>query len=326
MNLFDNLFSTNTNSEHILKKYIFTLKLIFTLLILLTLININYNSPLLSILSCVLATIFLIITFLIIKNYRKFLRNRANSSEYAANRNEGYDKELVKEDYYINEKKHFISLLSHDMRSPLSSIILVSHMIRNGKKYPDIDHFLEMIEKSAKKELDMMGMLLALMRADLEQPETFKQVLLKELIDESVMKVNETINTEKVDFKINVADGLLAYANPYSFPLVLNNIIANAIKFSEPGKTVEIISGEDELNTFIEITDFGKGFDPGTESRFFDLVTIDKQDIAKESPELIGLYFCNKIMQNHNGTIHAFSDGLGKGAAIKLKLPKEIIN
>ena len=107
-------------------------------------------------------------------------------------------------DDYVNERKHFINLLSHDLRSPLGSIILLTSMINRGDKYPEIKPFMGMIEKSARKELDLLGTLLVLMKSStkLSYPEEeisalFEQVLIKELVDKSISQVKDIIKTKK---------------------------------------------------------------------------------------------------------------------------------
>lgn len=266
-------------------------------------------------------------TFYVIYKLKNSIHSSSNFAANPVSKDEADHTPVVSNsifaDDYLNEKKHFMTILSHDIRSPLSSIMLITSMIRQGNKYPDINHFIEMIEKSARKELSMLGnLLILLLQSDQVNPDLFEEVLLKDLIDKSVNEANENLLAGKVNIKINISEDLKIYVNPDSFGLVLSNLLINAIKFSPPEQTVEINVGQDDQQIFIEVKDQGIGFKQATEKSFFKLAPGKNKDRFRESAEGIGLYFCNKIIRNHKGTIHAYSDGPTTGARFELTLPR----
>jgi signal transduction histidine kinase len=296
--------------------------LIVTILILVS----NSESVVLPLLILLLVLLASAITIFVIYKLNRSGRSTFNSlinpvSEDEVNHTPVINNSIFPDDC-LNEKKHFMTILSHDIRSPLSSIMLITSMIKQGNKYPDINHFMEMIEKSARKELDMLGdLLILLLQSDQVNPDLFEEVLLIDLIDKSVNEVNENLLKGEVNLKINIAKDLKVYVNPDSFGLVLSNLLMNAIQFSPPDQTVEIHSSRNEQCVFIEVKDLGIGFKQETEKSFFKLANGTNKDRFRESSKGIGLYFCRKIMRNHKGTIDAFSDGPSRGARFELTLP-----
>ncbi|MEO8794296.1 MAG: HAMP domain-containing sensor histidine kinase [Daejeonella sp.] len=222
---------------------------------------------------------------------------------------------------HLAEKKHFASILSHDMRSPISSIVLVTSMIKNGNNYPELHHFLDMVEKSAKKELSMISMLHSLMKSDAEEEFLFQHLHLNLLVDKSLQEIKEQVKLDKVNLSINISPELQIVANPVSIGLVLNNILLNAIQFAKAGTELEINAKEEKDTVVIEVKEKKLEF-----KNLHDFTSVNSDEIRqasnfKESREGIGFYFCKKIIQNHNGTIQAFTDNPEKGASYRITLP-----
>ncbi|WP_026896944.1 sensor histidine kinase [Daejeonella oryzae] len=293
--------------------------LLFSTLAFLILTSAPINS-LAGIFIIISALITLLVIFLVIRGFNLAMHISADK----VSKKEISDPVLISDHYdtedHLNEKKHFRSILSHDMRSPLSSMILVASMIKEMNKLPDIQPFLEMIEKSARKELDMVGTLLILMNSDAENQKYHEQVSLKNLMDKAINEVREIIPDGKVSLRINIEENPVLQANPDALLLVFKNLLINAMQFSPEGGIVEINGRQDEHNLFVEITDNGPGFIE--EKHFFESATLNNPDRFRESEDSIGLYFCSKIIRNHHGTIHAYSDGSDKGARFELVLPR----
>ncbi len=222
---------------------------------------------------------------------------------------------------HLAEKKHFAGILSHDLRSPISSIVLVTSMLKNGNKHPELQHFLEMVEKSAKKELEMISMLHTLMNSDAEEEFQLQHLHVNLLVDKSLLEIQEQIKLDKVNLRINISPELQILVNPVSFGLVLDNILLNAIQFSKDGIELEIIAKEENDSVIIEVKDEKLDFKNLHDSTSVSSEEIRQTNNFRESKAGIGFYFCKKIIQNHKGTIQVFTDNPEKGASYRIILP-----
>ncbi|HUH32691.1 MAG TPA: HAMP domain-containing sensor histidine kinase, partial [Daejeonella sp.] len=203
-----------------------------------------------------------------------------------------------------NEKKYFAGVLSHDLRSPLSSIILITSYLKSKDATSGSNQYLELIEQSARKELEMMSTLLSLMRADLYRPETFEELPLRDLTEE-IVKGEETRLTKKnlqIDLAIPTSSTL--FADPRLFKVILKNLIVQAICYSDEDKTIEISSEEHRDRMLIELVVVSEKLQKEAGEDLFDSDLLFSKDRKNEFPECIDLYFCRQAIKNYNGTIH----------------------
>ena len=118
------------------------------------------------------------------------------------------------------------------------------------------------------------------------------------------------------NLEMNIEFDLFAHA--------LQNIFANAIKFSLPGGTIKVTAEESQHSIIITIQDQGIGFDPAKAEILFNRFTKEgRKGTNNESSTGLGLSLVKKIVEIHHGTIRAKSDGEGAGASFIIQLPKE---
>lgn len=103
---------------------------------------------------------------------------------------------------------------------------------------------------------------------------------------------------------------------------VFSNLLSNAIKFSNKESEI-IFEGQDsKLGLDITIKDFGVGFGEATKKTLFRKFIPGHMGTNGEPSTGLGLYLSKRIIENHGGSLEAFSDGLNKGATFTISLPK----
>jgi two-component system CheB/CheR fusion protein len=112
-----------------------------------------------------------------------------------------------------------------------------------------------------------------------------------------------------------------ALLDPHHIRQVIQNLIDNAIKYTDAGSiTLRTSAGEHGM-VRIEIADTGRGISPKLIDKLFDQFSRDPS-IAKEIAGTgLGLYIARMIVQAHNGSIRALSAGPGKGSTFVIELP-----
>jgi CheY-like chemotaxis protein/anti-sigma regulatory factor (Ser/Thr protein kinase) len=117
--------------------------------------------------------------------------------------------------------------------------------------------------------------------------------------------------------------GLTVQADPLRFEQMLVNLLTNAAKYSEPEGRIEVTAAADGDMVEIGVRDQGLGLDPEALEAIFELfVQVDDSLSRSEGGLGIGLPLVRQLAMLHGGTIHATSEGRGKGSLFVLRLPR----
>lgn len=238
-------------------------------------------------------------------------------------------KELIKQKEIAEEasliKDKFVSIVSHDLRSPLLGVSNMLEIIDKKEivsTEEERSQFLEMSRESIKFSLKMINELLNLSRIETGKIKVKKQTIsfeemtklfLKELEPQAKLK-NIGINTEiPSSFLINVDLEL--------FPQVVKNLITNAIKFTESEGKILIKAFKNNEDSTIEIHDNGVGMSAEELNQIFEPGA--KKTRLGTSGEIgsgMGLFICKYIVDAHGGKIQFISEE-GVGTICKIILP-----
>ena len=105
---------------------------------------------------------------------------------------------------------------------------------------------------------------------------------------------------------------------------IIDNLINNAIKYSEKGQQIEVRLWEKEDEVILEVKDRGQGFTPRDKKQLFGRFSkLSAQPTDGENSTGLGLFIVKELVNAHQGSIYAKSEGEGKGAVFTVKLPKE---
>jgi len=221
-------------------------------------------------------------------------------------------------------KDNFLATLSHELRTPMTSILGWVQFLRiGGYSQDELDEALETIETSARLQarliddmLDVSRIILGKFQVDLH-PTRLSQVIeaalttARPLAQEHEVSLTAQIETEDEDDLVD--------ADPNRLQQVIGNLLSNAIKFTPRGRSVELRLDSVEANARIIVTDQGEGIDPAFLPYVFD--RLRQAEGAKRSGLGLGLAIARHIVELHHGEITAESEGLGKGARFIVTLP-----
>ncbi|SEL87244.1 Signal transduction histidine kinase [Aquimarina amphilecti] len=127
---------------------------------------------------------------------------------------------------------------------------------------------------------------------------------------------------EKKDIKlINKLDSTLIFADKDMFGIVAQNLIANAIKFCNPGDSIALVSKEKENHYEICFEDTGIGIDPSNLNKLFAEDTFTTTGTENETGTGLGLRICKELIELNQGKIQVESTP-GKGSVFSVSLPK----
>jgi len=221
-------------------------------------------------------------------------------------------------------KSEFIAKVSHELKTPLTSIGMALGLLDDGVVGNLTKNQKELIS-SMQEDFERLNRLVyeILELTKLESnigKNKFEKFGAKKLADHVSKKFLILAKEKNINLQVinNCGDVNIngSYDNMIS---ALENLISNSLRFTPTGGEIKINFSKEEGNLVIEISDTGIGISPDNLKKIFDkFIQID--DSAPGSLGL-GLSIAKEVIELHNGEIKAFS-GLGKGSTFQIKLPE----
>jgi len=243
-------------------------------------------------------------------------------------KNEDFIKSINEE--LINQntvKDRFFSIIAHDLRSPLCSILGLSKLIAEDTS----DFTTEQIQEITSNIHITADNLYHLLENLLEWAKIQQNLIFVDLepvkvlfiVQESVLLFTDTFKNKNLKIAIDISKEVQVYADINIMKTIVRNLISNAIKFTPKGGNIEIstkMTKEDEVE--ISIKDSGIGMGPEILKNLFRLdVSTCRKGTENESSTGFGLLLCKEFIEKLGGKISVESE-CGKGSNFHFSLPK----
>ncbi|MGD1699270.1 ATP-binding protein [Dapis sp. BLCC M229] len=248
-------------------------------------------------------------------------------------------------------KSEFLANISHELRTPLNGIIGSLQLICDGfcdSREEEID-FLKQANNSAIHLLRIIDDILDIRRIDSETLSMiFEDVNIIKLLQETVDSFRENIQQKSLLFKLNLPPKLIiVYADIEKLKQVFENVISNAIKFTEKGSinisislkynessicknTNYLMDFQDEKvnEVLVTIQDTGIGINLEQQDKLFQpFVMVDGTKTRKFGGNGLGLAISRSLMEMMNGEIKLSSEGINQGTTVNITMPiKKILS
>jgi signal transduction histidine kinase len=225
----------------------------------------------------------------------------------------------------VKRQEKFYSVVAHDLRGPFHPILgFIDLLIRDFENMSkeEIKSYLEMIDGSAKNIFQLLNDLLELTRLKSDDYIfTSERVGLYDVSEKVTALLANTATAKRIEL-INLADrSCCAIANANMLGTVIQNLVANAIKFTPAGGIITISTNLEQYRCELIVTDTGAGIEPSNLDKLFDPnVKFTTRGTAGETGTGLGLSICKELVEKQNGLISVTSE-LGKGTAFTIFLP-----
>ena len=223
-------------------------------------------------------------------------------------------------------KTHFISNISHELKTPInvimSAIQLINYNTKESPSYSKNKNTLAIIDDNCKRLLRLINNLIDVQKHELDDTKlnlsAVNVVNLIEMLVASVVPYAESKNLNLI-FDTNKEDVILKVDSDKLERIILN-LLSNAIKFSKPNGEIKVtLNFEDCL--YISVTDNGIGIAQENLNKIFDKFTqLDTSFSRKNEGSGIGLSIVKSFVLLHNGKISVKSE-LNKGTSFLIELP-----
>jgi PAS domain S-box-containing protein len=233
----------------------------------------------------------------------------------------------VSKEYEVDRmKSEFISIASHQLRTPLTAIKTYSHMLAGGyggKLTAHQQDFMEIILGSINRMNELINTLLDISRIEEGRLSVAPQAIdLKEIIHEITTELTPLAKAKHIALNTKLpASSLAATSDPLLIKEICANLLSNAIKYTpENGQvTFEVHDTKQEF-VFI-ITDTGYGIPYSEQKRVFSKFFRAENILDKEAGGTgLGLYLVKQLVESLGGRIN-FTSAVGKGSSFTFTLP-----
>ncbi len=222
-------------------------------------------------------------------------------------------------------RRSFVANVSHELRSPLTSMRGFLEAMQDGTIPPEeYDKYLDIVIGENKRMTSMVNDLL-----DLARIESGQYVLnlehfdINELIARTLLTFEARINAKKLDVELDFSpERSFVSADPGQIAQVLRNLVDNAIKFTPDGGRLYISTCVKKTVTLVSVKDSGRGIPKEDLPYVFDrFYKAEKAHTPTDTSGTgLGLSIVQRIIEQHNQTINAESDGTGGGTCFTFTL------
>ena len=226
--------------------------------------------------------------------------------------------ELRKADRYHME---LIANVSHDLRTPRTTVIGYSEVMRDVKKERTPEN-LQVVIDEAQHLSDFVQDLLALSRVQAGASGQNKEYFdLDKLLNETVLRYQRLKSTSGFVFRYHTAGAATVYADRIEISQVVCNLLNNAVNYSGDSREIDISLKKDANFVTVAVRDYGIGIEEGELSRIFDrYYKVDKTHERARVGSGIGLSIVKRILESYSAPYGAVSTP-SVGSSFYFKLP-----
>jgi hypothetical protein len=222
-------------------------------------------------------------------------------------------------------KDEFLATLSHELRTPLNAVLGWSQVIRHATDADDLAQGLDVIERNARAQaqiiddlLDMSRIISGKVRLDVQRLD------LASIVEAAVETVRPTADAKGVRLRsvVDPLNGVVVSGDASRLQQVLWNLLTNAIKFTPRDGRVQVLLERVNSHLELSVIDTGEGIRPEFLPHVFDRFRqADASTTRRHGGLGLGLSIVKQLVELHGGCVTVRSAGLGQGSTFVVALP-----
>ncbi len=222
-------------------------------------------------------------------------------------------------------KDEFVGLVTHDLRTPLTSISGYVELLQSDES-GDLDdeqrHFLEIVSRNADRLLRLVNDLLFAARLQSGQLELeLSEVDVAEVARDAVTAATPHADAKRLTLAFEHAGATAILGDHGRLAQLLDNLVANAIKFTPEGGHVTVRAAAEADAVVLEVTDSGIGIPEAEQERLFERFFRASTAVSQQIPGTgLGLHIVRAITEAHGGRV-AVTSREGHGTTFRVELP-----
>ncbi len=235
---------------------------------------------------------------------------------------------LQQEQHYLSEleqlKNNFVSLISHDLKTPIAKIqAVVDRLHLQNSQSDNLSDDLHNLKDYSEELNKYIQSILKLLRVESKEFKIHKEAAdLNEIIENVIERLEPLAAAKNITLQLSLEPMFLIEFDVTLITEVILNLVENAIKYTSPGGHVRIHTIETDTDVLIEVHDTGEGIPQSDLDHIWKKFSRGKNQDLKTKGSGLGLYLAKYFIELHGGKISVKSE-LGKGTVFFIRLPLE---
>lgn len=259
-----------------------------------------------------------------IDEVRELGRALAQASRAIRERREGIEREREALRASDRAKQEFLAMLSHELRNPLAALVSANHVLMGAR--PGSETFVKAQQVMQRQMLHMTRMvedLLDVSRLAMGRVSfALEEFDLADLASTVAETWRETGRIAQHTLRLSLAP-VRVRADRARTEQVIANLLDNAAKFTPPGRAITIETREEREHGILVVQDEGRGIPADELVRIFDPFVQGAQEANRPHGGMgLGLALVRRLVEMQGGSVHAQSEGPGRGARLVVRLPR----
>ncbi len=222
-------------------------------------------------------------------------------------------------------RKDFVANVSHELKTPITSIAGFAEALTETQKPEEIAHFSKIISRQANRMRQLVEDLLLLSSLEQEQNKaSMSWTTLEQIVGETEEACSYRFEERGSSLQIASSnpDNLLLYVNENLIAQALTNLVINALNYSEAGSKVNLSAIVSEEHIIFNVQDHGIGIPRDVQDRIFErFYRVDAARSRSQGGTGLGLSIVKHIVNVHGGKLSLESE-MGKGSTFTIMLPR----
>lgn len=223
-------------------------------------------------------------------------------------------------------RQEFVSNVSHELKTPLSSIKVLSESLLLQENVPAemYREFLLDISSEIDRMTNIVNDLLSLVRNDPNEAKVnVSDIDVNKMLRDVVKRLSPLAGDKNIELSFQAAKDVVLRGDEVKLMLAVSNLVDNGIKYTPPGGYVKVSLDADNKDCFITVQDSGIGISEEEQSKIFErFYRVDKTRDRETGGTGLGLAITHSIIMLHNGSVKIIS-GENEGATFIVRLPLE---
>jgi len=225
------------------------------------------------------------------------------------------------------ERDDVIRFLSHDMKSPASSLMGLAQLQRDPQRALSPLELSDRLDVLAQRTLTLVDGFVALARAESSDPSKFDEFDVRDAIQDAYDEVWAAAKAREITIDLNVPTAwVLVDGDRQLLARAIVNLLSNAIKFSPDRSTIQLECRHQDSTVVVCITDNGPGIEPEQQAQLFQRFTRGVHRGAKDPGGAgLGLAFVRVVAEKHGGRVwveNSAAASPGTGSVFCLSIPQ----
>ncbi len=236
-------------------------------------------------------------------------------------------RDITEEQALDRAKEEFVSLASHQLRTPATAVKAILSMLTNGdfgELTPRQKHFIDKAITTNDRQLGIIEDMLQAARIDAGKMQlSMTRVNIVLLCNDVVQEQLRDIEARKQTIRVTEpTEELFVAADPVKLRMVLDNLINNARKYTPRGGRIDVRAAQTDGKVKVEVADNGVGIHNSDLDKLFSKFSrVDNQLSAEVGGSGLGLYLVKHIVNLHRGDVYVDSQP-GQGSTFTVELPR----